>query len=37
MKAVEVRKWLFRELKCDMSVFDILESDAIGEIERQHC
>ncbi|KAL1845792.1 Type I Iterative PKS [Diaporthe australafricana] len=32
LKAVEVRNWLFRELKCDVSVFDILSPIPLTEL-----
>lgn len=32
LKAVEIRNWLFRELKCDVSVFDILSPISIADL-----
>ncbi|KAJ5907864.1 hypothetical protein N7495_000546 [Penicillium taxi] len=32
LKAVEVRNWLFRELKCDISVFDILSPMSLAKL-----
>ncbi|THC99493.1 hypothetical protein EYZ11_001042 [Aspergillus tanneri] len=32
LKAVEVRNWLFRELKCDISVFDILSPIPLAKL-----
>lgn len=32
LKAVEVRNWLFRELKCDISVFDILSPMPLAKL-----
>ncbi|KXX75870.1 Lovastatin diketide synthase LovF [Madurella mycetomatis] len=32
LKAVEVRNWIFRELRCDVSVFDILSPSPLAEL-----
>lgn len=32
LKAVEVRNWIFRELKCNVSVFDILSPIALEQL-----
>ncbi|KAJ6443714.1 Polyketide synthase [Purpureocillium lavendulum] len=32
LKAVEVRNWIFRELRCDVSVFDILSPQPLAKL-----
>lgn len=32
LKAIEVRNWLFCELKCDISVFDILSPMPLAQL-----
>ncbi|KAF6820847.1 PKSN polyketide synthase for alternapyrone biosynthesis protein [Colletotrichum plurivorum] len=32
LKAVEVRNWIFRELRCDVSVFDILSPSPLAKL-----
>lgn len=32
LKAVEMRNWLFRKLKCDISVFDILSPMSLARL-----
>jgi hypothetical protein len=32
LKAIEVRNWIFRELKCDVSVFTLLSPTPVAKL-----
>ncbi|KAM0794178.1 putative polyketide synthase [Usnea florida] len=34
LKAIEVRNWIFRELRCELSVFDLLSSATLSKLAR---